>query len=130
MPDMHGFRTIADIMRAFNPFEGAMYKESLQMGRMTREMCCLMEGRHVHPSTLYPGGIGTVATPQVFSDYLVRLLKVLDFVKKAVPLNDDLFDFFYESPARLREGRPPAHPARLLGHLPGPRGRATTATPP
>ncbi|WP_246082902.1 nickel-dependent hydrogenase large subunit [Nonomuraea diastatica] len=94
---VHGFRTIADIMRAFNPFSGAVYKEALQVSRVTREMCCLMEGRHVHPSTLYPGGVGTVATPQVFTDYLVRLLRVLDFVKKAVPMNDDLFDFFYEA---------------------------------
>ena len=37
-----------------------MYKEALQMSRLTREMFCLMEGRHVHPSTLYPGGVGTV----------------------------------------------------------------------
>ena len=95
--NLHGFRTIADIMRAFNPFEGSMYKEALQMSRITREMCCLMEGRHVHPSTLYPGGVGTVATPQLFSDYLVRLLKAIDFIKKAVPLNDDIFDFFYDA---------------------------------
>ncbi|GIH14778.1 nickel-dependent hydrogenase large subunit [Rugosimonospora africana] len=95
--DIHGFKTIADIMRAFNPFTGLMYREALQMSRLTREMFCLMEGRHVHPSTLYPGGVGTVATPQVFTDYLVRLLKVLDFVKKAVPCNDDVFDFFYEA---------------------------------
>ncbi len=94
---IHGFRTIGDIMRAFNPFEGSMYKEALHISRVTREMFCLMEGRHVHPSTLYPGGVGTVATPQVFTDYLVRLLHVLDFVKKAVPLNDDLFDFFYDA---------------------------------
>ncbi|MEZ4864995.1 MAG: nickel-dependent hydrogenase large subunit [Caldilineaceae bacterium] len=93
--DIHGYRTIADIMRAFNPFEGEMYKEALHMSRVTREMFCLMEGRHVHPSTLYPGGVGTVATPQLFTDYLVRLMKFLEFVKKAVPLNDDLFDFFY-----------------------------------
>ena len=52
----HGFRTIADIMRALNPFTGSFYLEALQMSRMTREMFCLMEGRHVHPSTLYPGG--------------------------------------------------------------------------
>ena len=95
--EIHGFRTIADIMRAFNPFEGSMYKEALQMGRLTREMCCLMEGRHVHPSTIYPGGVGTVATPQLFSDYQVRLINLLDFVKRAVPLNDDLFNFFYEA---------------------------------
>jgi len=95
--DIHGYRTIADIMRAFNPFTGAAYREALQMSRLTREMFCLMEGRHVHPSTLYPGGVGTVVTPQVFTDYLARLLKVLDFVKRAVPMNDDLFDFFYQA---------------------------------
>ena len=94
---IHGQKTIADIMRAFNPFTGSMYRQALQMSRLTREMFCLMEGRHVHPSTLYPGGVGIVATPQVFTDYLVRLLKVLDFVKAAVPMNDDLFDFFYSA---------------------------------
>ncbi len=26
-----------------------------------------------------------------------RLIRVLDFVKKAVPMNDDVFDFFYEA---------------------------------
>jgi hydrogenase large subunit len=95
--NIHGHKTIADIMRSFNPFEGAMYKEALHMSRVTREMFCLMEGRHVHPSTLYPGGTGTMPTPQLFTDYLVRLIKFLDFVKKAVPMNDDLFDFFYEA---------------------------------
>jgi hydrogenase large subunit len=93
----HGFRTIADIMRACNPFEGALYREALLMSRTTREMFCLMEGRHVHPSTLYPGGTGTVATPQLYSDYLVRLMKFIDFAKRVVPLNDDLFDFFYDA---------------------------------
>src|SRR4051794_23234708 len=90
---IHGKRTIADIMRAFNPFTGDTYKEALQMSRLTREMFCLMEGRHVHPSTLYPGGVGTVPTPQLFTDYLVRLMRYVDFVKKIVPMNDDLFDF-------------------------------------
>ena len=93
--ELHGYRTIADIMRALNPFEGTLYREALQMSRLTREMFCLMEGRHVHPSTLYPGGVGTVPSIQLFNDYLVRLLKYIDFVKKIVPLHDDLFDFFY-----------------------------------
>jgi hydrogenase large subunit len=95
--DIHGFATIADIMRSFNPFTGSTYKEALQMSRLTREMFCLMEGRHVHPSTVYPGGVGTVPTPQLFTDYLVRLMRFMDFVKKAVPMNDDVFDFFYEA---------------------------------
>ena len=95
--NLHGYRTIADIMKALNPFVGSFYREALQMSRMTREMFCLMEGRHVHPSTLYPGGVGTVPTIQLFTDYLVRLMKYVEFMKKVVPLHDDLFDFFYEA---------------------------------
>jgi hydrogenase large subunit len=91
----HGYRTIADIMRALNPFTGEFYREALQISRLTREMFCLMEGRHVHPSTLYPGGVGTVATVQLMTDYLTRLMRYVEFMKKVVPMHDDLFDFFY-----------------------------------
>src|SRR5579863_5889729 len=91
----HGYRTVGDIMRSLNPFSGEFYREALQVSRYTREMFCLMEGRHVHPSTLYPGGVGTVPTVQLFTDYLVRLARYAEFMKKSVPLHDDLFDFFY-----------------------------------
>jgi hydrogenase large subunit len=93
----HGYRTIADIMRSLNPLEGEFYREALQMSRTTREMFCLMEGRHVHPSTLYPGGVGTVATVQLFTDYLTRLMRYVEFMKRVVPMHDDLFNFFYEA---------------------------------
>jgi hydrogenase large subunit len=93
----HGFRTIGDIMRSLNPLEGEFYREALQVSRYTREMFCLMEGRHVHPSTLYPGGVGTVATVQLFTDYLTRLMRYIEFMKRVVPMHDDLFDFFYEA---------------------------------
>ena len=95
--DKHGYSTIAEIMTALNPFTGEFYRETLQMSRLMREMFCLMEGRHVHPSTLYPGGVGTVPTIQLFTDYLVRLMKYVEFMKKVVPLHDDLFNFFYEA---------------------------------
>ena len=93
----HGYRTIADIMTSLNPFEGEFYRETLQMSRMTREMFCLMEGRHVHPSTLYPGGVGTVPSVQLFTDFLIRLMRYVEFMKRVVPLHDDLFDFFYDA---------------------------------
>jgi hydrogenase large subunit len=95
--DVHGYRTIADIMTALNPFTGELYRETLHVSRYTREMFCLMEGRHVHPSTLYPGGVGTVPTVQLFTDYMVRLARYAEFMKKMVPLHDDIFDFFYEA---------------------------------
>ena len=84
-------------MRSLNPFVGPFYREALEMSRVAREMFSLMEGRHTHPSTLYPGGVGTVPSLQLFSEYLVRLMKYVEFMKKVVPLHDDLFDFFYEA---------------------------------
>ncbi len=94
---LHGYKTIGDIMRALNPFTGEFYRETLQISRMTREMFCLMEGRHVHPSTLYPGGVGTVPTVQLFTDYIVRLMRYVEFMKKCLPLHEDLFNFWYEA---------------------------------
>ncbi len=41
--DAHGYRTVADIMRALNPFTGEFYREALLISRLTREMFCLME---------------------------------------------------------------------------------------
>src|SRR5580704_6370784 len=93
----HGYATIADIMTALNPLEGDFYREALVTSRYTREMFCLMEGRHVHPSTLYAGGVGTTATIQLFTDYYARLMRYVEFMKRAVPMHDDLFNFFYEA---------------------------------
>ncbi len=95
--EAHGYKTIGDIMRSLNPFTGEFYREALQVSRWTREMFCLMEGRHVHPSTLYPGGVGTVATIQLMTDYITRLMRYVEFMKKVVPMHDDLFDFFYQA---------------------------------
>ncbi len=94
---VHGYRTIADIMRSFNPFEGDFYRQALKVSRTTREMFCLMEGRHAHPSTVYPGGVGVSPEPTLFTDYVARLISILDFIKRSVAMNDDVFDFFYEA---------------------------------
>ena len=94
----------------------------------TREMFCLMEGRHVHPSTLYPGGVGTVATIQLFTDYLTRLMRYVEFMKKVVPMHDDLFDFFYEALPGYEQVGTAAHPARLLGLASRTRSTATSST--
>ena len=127
--DIHGYRTIADIMRAFNPFEGEVYKEALKVSRVTREMFCLMEGRHVHPSTLYPGRRrARCRRPPLFTDYLSPADPVLDFVKKAVAMNDDVFDFFYEALPGLRGGRPPPRSCSAAGAPSRTRTSSTTAT--
>jgi hydrogenase large subunit len=94
---IHGYNTVYDIMEALNPFTGKGYMESLEVSRYTREMFCLMEGRHTHPSTLVPGGVSTTITHQTLTDYYVRLMKYIEYCKKVVPMHDDLYDFFYEA---------------------------------
>ena len=72
--DIHGYKTIADIMRALNPFTGEFYLETLHVARYTREMYCLFGGRHTHPSTIMPGGCSADITHQT----LHRLLRAAD----------------------------------------------------
>ena len=63
--------------RALNPFTGEFYREALPMSRMTREMCLPDGGSarspHFHA---YPGGVGTVATIQLMTDYMSRLMRL------------------------------------------------------
>ena len=39
----------------------------------------------------------TLTDAQLFTDYLVRLIRYVEFMKRVVPLHDDLFDFFYQA---------------------------------
>jgi hydrogenase large subunit len=94
--DIHGYKTIADIMRSLNPFTGDFYLETLQVARYTREMYCLFGGRHTHPSTIMPGGVTVDITHQTCTDYYVRLMRYIDYVKRSVPMHDDLYDFFLQ----------------------------------
>jgi len=58
----------------------------------------LFDGRAPCPSVdALSGGVGTVATIQLFTDYLTRLMRYVEFMKRVVPMHDDLFDFFYEA---------------------------------
>ena len=88
---------------------------------LTREMFCLMEGRHVHPSTLYPGGVGTVPTRPA----LHRLPRPADEVRRVHEEGRAAarrpVRLLLRGAARLRGGRPAARPAWLLGLVQRPR---------
>jgi hydrogenase large subunit len=58
-------------MVALDPFTGEFYRETLMVSRYTREMFCLMEGRRPSLDAL-SGGVGTVPTMQLFTDYLTN----------------------------------------------------------
>ena len=96
--NLHGYRTIADIMKALNPFTGSFYREaSADEPDDARDV--LPDGRAARASfDAVSGRSGNGADRcSLFTDYIVRLMKYVEFMKKVVPLHDDLFNFFYEA---------------------------------
>ena len=104
--------------------------EALQMSRIGREMICLMEGRHVHPSTIYPGGVGTRGRRRRCSPTTSPgCCAAWTSSRRPSPMNDDVFDFFYEALPGYEEVGRPADPARLLGRVQQPRPRRLRLPP-
>jgi len=101
--DLHGFKTIGEIMTGLNPLSGKLYLEAFEITRLAREMCCLMYGKYPHPSTLVPGGVTTTLTFTTFNDYYTRLVKLFDYSKKMVALWDDISDFLYDQNPRYKQ---------------------------
>ena len=95
--DVHGYRTMKDIMDALNPLTGKIYLESLEYTRIGRIMCMLMYGKYPHPSTIVPGGLSTTVSTSTFNEYYTQLGKIFDYCKMMAATWDDLVQFFYEA---------------------------------
>lgn len=103
--DVHGFKTVKDIMDGFNPLEGSIYLEALEHTRVARVMCALMYGKFPHPSTLVPGGVSTTVSTSTFNEYYGHLGRMFDYAKKLAGIWDDICDFFLEAnPAYAQVG--------------------------
>ncbi len=92
--DVHGYRTVKDLMDGFNPLEGSIYLEALEYTRIARTMCTLMFGKYPHPSTLVPGGVSTTISTTTFNEYYANLGKIFDYAKRLAGIWDDICDFF------------------------------------
>ncbi|MGI9180408.1 MAG: nickel-dependent hydrogenase large subunit [Longimicrobiaceae bacterium] len=95
--EVHGYRTIADLMTDMNPLSGKLYLEALHMTRVAREAYVLLCGKYPHPQTMVPGGMSTTISLTVMNEMFVRFSQFFDYAKKMVGIWDDLTDFFYEA---------------------------------
>ena len=97
--DRHGFRTIAEIMEAFNPITGKIWQLTVKYQRIAREAGVLLYGRHSHPSTLIPGGITTDLTnlEYLLIGYTYRLVKLTAWAKYLYYVWLDLKTFMEEN---------------------------------
>ncbi|HDM36691.1 MAG TPA: hydrogenase [Candidatus Syntrophoarchaeum butanivorans] len=92
--DIHGFRTIADIMRALNPMEGELYLRSLLVQKAGHNMAAIFGAKHPHVHSFVPGGVAKAnLSPSDIESYLTLLMHHVAFTKELVTATDDLLDF-------------------------------------
>lgn len=106
--ELHGFRTMGELMSAMNPLKGSLYLECLHMTRVAREAYVLLGAKYPHPETIVPGGMSTTVSLQVFNEVFNRLQQFFDYAKRVTAIWDDLTEFFYEADPKYKElGRRP-----------------------
>ena len=95
--EIHGFRTIGELMEDLNPLSGKLYLDALHMTRVAREAYVLICGKYPHPQTIVPGGMSSTITLTVMNEMFTRLAQFFDYSKKLAAIWDDLTEFFYEA---------------------------------
>lgn len=107
---VHEFATIADIMRAFNPLTGRLYREAFDHTRAGLEMVAIMVGNYPHPTTMVPGGINVLLGSESFEKVRTLSQSMVDYVKKLVVMQEDVTTFYeHAKPETVRTGERPAH---------------------
>ena len=100
--DVHGYRTIFDLMTDLNPLSGNLYLEALGMTRVAREAYVLICGKYPHPQTIVPGGMSSTINLTVMNEMYVRLSQFFDYGKKIAGIWDDITEFFYEADPKYK----------------------------
>jgi hydrogenase large subunit len=100
---LHGFRTVADMMKGFNPLTGELYLQGLQMTRPAKEAYALLYGKYPHPQTVVPGGLSTTVGMRELNETHNRIVRIIDYAKRGVFLFEDLTEFFYEADPRYKQ---------------------------
>jgi len=82
-------------MRALNPFTGEFYLETLHVAA-TPARCTAVRRPPHSPVDDHARRLSADITHQTCTDYYVRLMRYFDYVKRSVPMHDDLYDFFLQ----------------------------------
>ncbi len=100
--EVHGLRSIADIMQGLSLLEGDLYQEALRMMRSAREIIVILLGKYPHPTMILPAGIALQPDKDLFNLVLGRVNLLIDYAKRVTALWSDLLDFFYNVEPRYR----------------------------
>src|SRR5919198_468397 len=113
--DIHGHKTIGDMMRALNPLTGQLYLEGIQMTRIPREAYALLYGKYPHPQTVLPGGRRACQEPDRLR-HLGRSLRLRRHLCVGAELGrTPLGDTRRRHRREARHDQPPSHQHRAGG---------------
>jgi hydrogenase large subunit len=101
--EIHGYRTIGDIMTALNPLTGELYLKGLHATRPAREAYALLYGKYPHPQTVVPGGLSSTVSLRELNETHNRIIRTIDWAKQGVFIWEDLTDFFYAADPKYKE---------------------------
>ncbi len=101
--DIHGYRTIAEIMTALNPLTGKLYLEGLHSTRPPREAYALLYGKYPHPQTVVPGGLSSTVSFKELNETHNRIIRTISYAKKGIHIWEDVTEFFYEADPKYKE---------------------------
>ncbi|MBA2319734.1 MAG: nickel-dependent hydrogenase large subunit [Deltaproteobacteria bacterium] len=94
---LHGYKTMDALFKDMDPLTGKLYLEALELTRVAREGYVTLMGKYPHPETIVPGGVSHNVSVQSFNVFLNRLMRLLDFTKRATGIWEDITEFFYEA---------------------------------
>ncbi|MBW3623659.1 MAG: nickel-dependent hydrogenase large subunit [Armatimonadetes bacterium] len=101
--DIHGFKTMAELMEAFNPLTGKLYIQGIHATRVPREAYSLLFGKYPHPQTVVPGGLSSTVTLRELNETHNRIIRTIDFAKMGVFIWEEITAFFYEADPKYKE---------------------------
>ena len=94
--EVHGFTTVADIMREMVPLKGRLWLESLDYERKAKEYFTVLAGKHPHAAGIIPGGVTQALSLSLIQELIFKTLELLAWVKKVVFVVEDLLAFLEE----------------------------------
>lgn len=96
--DIHGYSTIADLLKAMNPVTvgaGELYLYTLKLERLGRKLASLIGAKHPHVNTFVPGGISRTWGVDEAEKLSNMVITLAGFSKLIFSVWSDIVEFFY-----------------------------------
>jgi hydrogenase large subunit len=112
---LHGYQTIAELLRALNRSTGALFIEALRMVGRAREAYAVLGGKFPHSESIIVGGVALDLNADKIETFARKITPLVDYAKKCAAVWDEVFDFLLEAnPLYLQLGESPPDAVNMV----------------